>query len=355
MEIGREVKSVDFTTGPKFLLCWFFFCLTLRILAALTDWKKVNPRPDFSIFPFAIIKKRFHQIHIMSLIDTLYASLSEPYLYPAMAQDLLDSEGSDGKAAARDFTANCIALARRKDASENGSPSIGNERKNQRIPLLEWLINIVQTRGEYSVGFFGRSVYGGAGCDTSDVECVLFLQDRDSGLEYRLSPRPKEATILKVYDSIFSLPNFPEQDLAYLFAGPVMLYPSAPNPFAIRRIESVRQKYYGADGEAGLMKRITHAASKVLNRQELSLFESNATASRFIGRSLTARDAIMYVDFGERPDLSSVHMAYENQLRAMNEEDLAALAKAAMKRIKVKEEHCGRLAKKYADRLMGRK
>jgi len=276
----------------------------------------------------------------MSLIDTLYSSLSDPYLIPAMANGLLESEGKDPKAVAMDFAANCLDLAKRGDASK------------MRVPLLEWLINIVQTRGEYSIAFFGRSVYGGAGCGTSDIECVVFLLDRDIGAEYRFSPKPGDVTLLKVYDSTHALPGCPEHDLPYLFAGPALLYPSAPHPFAIRRIESAKQYFGGKDDEDGLMARITHAASKVLNNQELALFDSSAIASRFIGRSLIRRDAERGIDFGEKTCIFDAHYAYEKQLMAIPADDLAALAKAAMKRVRVKEEHRERLAKRYIDRLM---
>ena len=278
----------------------------------------------------------------MSLIDTLKSVFSEPFPYPAMANELLESAGMDAKALAKDFVENCVSLANRNDKS------------GSRIPLLEWLADIVQTQGGYTIAFFGRSVYGGAGCKTSDVEAVMFIPEDLSTIAYFIGSTPEQATLLKVFESKSVVPHFQEHDLSYLFTGPVLLYPSVPHPFAIERIDSAR-KVYGKNEEYGLMERIPHAASKILNTQEMDLFDSPEIASRFRAKNLPLTDAFQNLDFGERPCISDVNMAYERGLMKFPEEDLSTLVKAALRRIRVKEEHRERLAVKYIERLKRRR
>jgi len=275
----------------------------------------------------------------MSLIDTIYSSFSDPYPYRAMADDLFESAGKDARRLAIDFVGNCISLARRNQNPEN------------RIPLLEWLAHIVQESKDYTVAFFGSSVYGGAGFHSSDVEAVQFVSDSEKAGSYYVGLIPRDATLLKVFESKSIYPQFQENDLSYIFAGPALLYPSVPHRFALERIDSARRNSFGADEEDGIMARVTHGTSKVLNNQEFWLFDSAVASSRFIGRSLSRTSMIQHADFGEKPTIADVHTAYERQLSILPEEDLSALAKAALKRIRVKEEHRERLAEKYVARI----
>ncbi len=275
----------------------------------------------------------------MSLIDTIYSSFSDPYPYPAMADSLFESAGKDARRLAIDFVGNCISLARRNQKPEN------------RIPLLEWLVHIVQESKDHTVAFFGSSVYGGAGFHSSDVEAIQFVSDSERANSYHVGLVPPDATLLKVFESRFIQPHFQEHDLPYLFAGPALLYPSAPHRFALERMDSARRAFFGADEEDGIMVRVTHSASKVLNNQEFWLFDSAVASSRFIGRSLSRTSMIQHGDFGTKPTIADVHDAYERQLSILPDEDLSALAKAALKRIRVKEEHRERLAEKYVARI----
>ena len=268
-----------------------------------------------------------------ALIDKLLHGQFYPPIYPRFFE-----YGDYGiKEISEQFISNVLGIERELTATMTGN----------NLRLRDWLLKLLENTNVPSA-FFGRSVYGEPGCGTRDIEAMAFIPGK-AGLESEIIwKKPSHVTLLKIFEDKNSV-WIGDDFFRDFVSGPVLVFGS--NQSAISWIENARNGMMeDMDAESFVFSLLPHAAAKIVNQQELDHFEKKEHQAYFAGKALSSRQDL-FMDLGQQPTIGMTNQCYMRQMGCMDEPELTALAKAALKRIRVKQEHREMLAHRFAQKM----
>lgn len=201
--------------------------------------------------------------------------------------------------------------------------------------------------------FFGTAVYGNHGHIARDVDTLLFRPDLYSW-DFPLS-RPHFLHTHDIYERGSSFGGYAES-WQFLMAHNLLLYPAGPPQFVMDKIrlarDTILQKPFLEGGAGDLL---TYAMFKILNNRDVyldELHEPRLAAMRFnIEWKVTDLSSMLV-----RPiSLPELHSQVKDQLGQMGDPEIATLARAAMRRLRVKKEKRQELGDRYLQELRRRR
>ena len=215
------------------------------------------------------------------------------------------------------------------------------------LRIADWILLLLKDL-DISSAFFGRAVYGEPGCGTKDLEVLEFVAGNRDMDKKILVKKPYCVTLLR-FDEVNNASCIGNDSFEVFVSGPLIALGS--NQFSDSMIKNTRMKVMGdMDAESFVFSLIPHAAAKIVNQQELDYLENKEHQAYLKGKILSSRQDL-FMDLGQQPTIRMTNDCYMRQMACMDEPELTALAKAALKRIRVKEEHREMLAKSFVEKV----
>lgn len=259
----------------------------------------------------------------MNRSDPAAALATDAYLYPPMALFEMPTLGA---------TDAMRAVIKRCGALSGTTPS--------RLDSLKiWLATLL-TRND--IAFYG-SVLSDPG-HAADADMLCF------------SPRAVSPTVYKpAYAHLYDMPDEQAFGYASLFVAGPLLFPDIPTTGLLMCIESVRsglEQLPFLDG--GMGELITHAAYKVLEGTDGAGPDGLTDLPRIRFTLTLQRSSGEYT--APRPyGPHELNSQIRDQMQELRDEGVHALTMAAMRRIRIKEEHRAGLADTFIKELRQKK
>ncbi|MEM2908730.1 MAG: hypothetical protein QW590_02220 [Candidatus Bilamarchaeaceae archaeon] len=217
--------------------------------------------------------------------------------------------------------------------------------------FLEWVKGALRAAGEkLSLIFFGRAIYSEKEC--SDVDILMVYTDPTVQNEVRDLCKPYFVHTQSIFKGAFlpfeTTAGYPR----FFVANTMLIYPKETNSFVLYSIRRGRKLIKNASFfNGGIGDLITYAASKIIERKETQHFDCDKEQ---IERILNKNLVIMNSDcFGFAASPENVNAQTRNELRMgvregrFERSEIEILARAAMRRIGIKESQKTELTKKF--------
>jgi hypothetical protein len=220
-----------------------------------------------------------------------------------------------------------------------------------KAEFYRWLRGVMEAAdGSFSFAFYGSTVNHGLDMPSNDID-VLFFMPQLLGKPIPHS-HPGFLHILKIHEADNAWGNEPER-WKFLVAHVLMVYPSFPREMVCRKVELGRANIIESPFlGGGIGDLITSAAFKALNNREHRLFDPHEwhffRGKRF---SIDWRHIDMASMVSRDIKLGELHDQVRDQMRLMDDREVAALTKAAMRRLRVRRDKRPELAKRFQKEL----
>jgi hypothetical protein len=217
-----------------------------------------------------------------------------------------------------------------------------------KVRFYQWLARMMESSaGSFSFAFYGTSLYGSVDLPAHDVDTLLFIYDQST----KAPPNPPSFIHShSIYENKYCPGNEPAK-WKFLVSHTLLIFPESKSDLAIEKILEGRKEILDSPFLAGgIGDLVTFAAFKALNNQEHRLFEPHEF-SRFRGRrfSIEWNRYELTSMLSRSIYLEELHGQVREQMRLMDDADLSALTKAALRRLRVKRENRPELTKRFVE------